>query len=380
MSRLARRRMLCALALPLVACVAPATMQRATPPSGSFCPPVALVVSGGGAATDRVADTALRWYRAVEERDRTLAARWCATVGPPVVRLEPRSGQPAWERGDGVEVVTWNTYLGGGDLIGFLRARLGLDCDAPTGDSARRARPFVLLLQEVFRRAPDLPHVGRGPYVPWMMGPDDIGPEVPDVVDVAERCGLSLVYVPSARNGADTGPRPGEDKGNAILATLPLSDPLALDLPLEAGRKVGVAATVRAPGGELVRFVSVHLDVASTFVRTLLSGNQTRARQAAGLIDGLAQAEAEAPEIDATVVGSDLNTWTAEDAAVRLMQSAFPDSPDPDRFGTRGSYPTDHLHLRHRPGVDFELAGYRRMEEAYGSDHVGRRATLRYGR
>lgn len=333
----------------------------------------------GGAEAGRpgVAE-GFRWYRAAEERDRELAARWCATVGAPVVVLEPHPDVPAWIRGGGVEVVSWNTYLGGGDLELFLQNELGLTCTATGPVFSSGARPFVLMAQEVFRRSSDLPTVENSSVVPWMMGPEGVTSADPDVIELAARCGLSLVYVPSARNGPDTGPRPGEDKGNAILSTLPLRDPIALDLPLEAGRKVAVAASVRAPGGETVRMVSVHLDVASTFVRTLLTGNQTRARQAAGLIDGLAEAEADGPGVDATLVGSDLNTWAVEERALRLMALAFPQSPDPDRFGTRGSLPMDHLHFRHDPGVGLALVGYARVEETYGSDHRGRRATLRH--
>ena len=37
-----------------------------------------------------------------------------------------------------------------------------------------------------------------------------------DVVQVARRCGLSLLYIPSMRNGVEKGVEPREDRGSAI--------------------------------------------------------------------------------------------------------------------------------------------------------------------
>ena len=353
-------------------------MERAEP-LASGCPGASAAALAPRRTIPSAAGGDVRWYRATEDRDRDASARWCATVGAPVVHLRPSRTFPPWTPDEGLEVVVWNTFLGGGDIERFLDRELGLECEPGASGLRVGSRPFVLMLQEAWRRSESLPLVDDSPEVPWMMGPSGDVPAEADIVRIAERCGLALVYVPSARNGPDTGPRPREDKGNAILSTLPLTDPVALDLPLEAGRKVAVGATVAAPDGAWVRMVAVHLDVASTFVRTLLTGNQTRARQTAGLIEGLEQAEADGPPVRGTVVGSDLNTWAANETALRLMRRAFPQSPEWDQFGTRGTYPADHIHLRHDPGVPLRLTDYRRIENSYGSDHHGRRATLWQG-
>jgi endonuclease/exonuclease/phosphatase family metal-dependent hydrolase len=236
------------------------------------------------------------------------------------------------------------------------------------------------LVQEVWRYDESLPTVESSSIIPVTIDHGREAEEGPSIVDLARRCGLAYVYVPSARNGPDNGSRPSVDKGNAVLSSVPLSSPIALDLPLEGGRKVAVAATVRAPGGEAVRFVSAHLDVASTLVRTLVTGNQTRARQALGLIDGLRRAERGGLAVSATVVGADLNTWVGNEASLRLMWGAFPESPPWDGLGTwRMGLPLDHMFFRRDPDIALDVEGYRRIPDRYGSDHHGRRFTLIHG-
>ena len=64
-----------------------------------------------------------------------------------------------------------------------------------------------------------------------------IRPRDPDVADInghAAGLGLSIFYAPSMRNG----PELREDRGNAIISTEPLLDPIALELPLARQRRV----------------------------------------------------------------------------------------------------------------------------------------------
>jgi len=316
----------------------------------------------------------MRWYQGRDGRDRRLTALWCATVGPPVIQLEPTERHSPWERGSDLDVIAWNVQLGGGDIFRLLKEELGLDCSSPGRAAGPAARPFVLLLQEAWRRSPDMPRVEASSIIPWTI---DEGRAVPDIVGIARRCGLAFVYVPSARNGPDSGSRPSEDKGNAILASIPLSEPMAIDLPFEGSRKVAAVATVHGQGGQRVSFTSVHLDLASTLVRTLLSGNQTRARQAAGLIGALDQAQAAGPPVEASLVGGDFNTWAVGETALGRMREAFPDSPDWDGLGTRGGFPADHVFFRRSSATDFSIRGYGRLEASYDSDHYPRRVTLR---
>lgn len=351
------------------------TMERAVP-VGSACPAEARP-RGVSASPDT---TELRWYRTAEARDVELSSRWCATVGEPILRLNPAVGLPGWTQGRDLEVFTWNVQVGGGSLFAFLRGETGLDCSDPAAAVASGAGPFVVLVQEAWRGSDDLPVVQGGSNVPWTVNPDREADGGADIVEVAQRCGLALVYVPSARNGSDSGDRPREDKGNAILASVPLTTPIAIDLPFEAGRKVAVAATVKAPGGERIRVVSVHLDVASTLTRTLLSGNQTRARQADGLINALQQAEDDGPLNAVVLVGGDFNSWSARETALKRMRVAFPESPTWDGKATWQplDLPVDHFFFRRGPFDNVTVSEYVRLEEDYGSDHFGRRIVIEY--
>ena len=213
-----------------------------------------------------------------------------------------------------------------------------------------------------------------GPTIPWRIDPDPPPGGLRDILDVAEQCGLALLYVPSARNGPSEPGRLPEDKGNAILSTLPLADLGAIELPFEASRKVAVVATIRGPGGERIRVASVHLDLSSTLARTLISGNATRLRQAMGLAEAL-----ESTENWVTIVGGDFNTWSASESALKRLALHFPDSPPWDGRPTRGPFPTDHILFRTVQGSRIDLVedSYRRFEDTYGSDHAGRIVWLR---
>lgn len=356
----------------LVGCGFGHEMERAVVGPSGRCP------AGAAGRTDAVPDTTeLRWYRATEERDLRLSAEWCSIVGDPVMSLRAGSDFAAWEVEDDLQIVSWNMQAGGGDLYGFLRDELGVDCSASGARVRAGAGPFVLLLQEAWRRDADLPPVTGGRNVPWTIDPDGRDEGGIDVVEAADQCGLAYVYVPSARNGTDNGSRPKEDMGIAVLSSVTLSTPIAIDLPVEGGRKVGVAATVRSPVGARVRVATTHLDVASTLVRTLLSGNQTRARQADGFIEALDQAERDGPLTGIAVVGGDFNTWSNNETALKLMREAFPDSPQWDGLGTRGSFPADHMFFRRGSFINFHVDGYERVDNLHGSDHHARRLTLR---
>jgi endonuclease/exonuclease/phosphatase family metal-dependent hydrolase len=368
------KTLLLACATVAASCGFSPAMERAVP-VGASCP-----AESRGRASAPPDTLSLRWYRAVDRRDVELASRWCAAVGDPVIRLTPDEDFPQWSEGGSLAVVTWNQNVGGGDLYALLANELGLECrDGPSGE-ARSVDPFVVLLQETWRYSDDLPVVEDESIVPWTVDPDR-GPDGgADVAEVAERCGLALVYVPSTRNGPDTGERPREDKGNAILSTLPLTAPIALDLPFEAGRKVAVAASIRAPGGERMRVVSAHLDVASTLIRTLRSGNQTRTRQAEGLLDGLDEAERDGLLNALTLVGGDFNTWSSDETALKRLRRAFPHSPEWDGLPTWRplDLPVDHVLFRRGPFGNVILRGYRRIDDPYGSDHFGRRVAVDY--
>src|SRR4051794_34109805 len=235
----------------------------------------------------------LRWIRMASEGDQRHSARWSAAVGPPVA--ETRSRPAAATDGEAVAIVSWNTHVGGGDvqaLVDDLRnGRL-------TG--GRHVRSFVLLLQEVYRRASNVPETlpaGSRPAGFMRHAPPGVDR---DIVVTARGLGLDVLYVPSMRNGGQV----QEDRGNAILSTLPLEDDTAIELPFEGQRRVAVAATVRLPGVDggrpAIRVASLHLTNMVGHHGWLLSepAPVRQARAFARTIGG-----------DPIVVGGDLNAW-----------------------------------------------------------------------
>jgi len=296
--------------------------------------------------------------------------RWCATVGAAALDTLPEMRAP--RSLDSLVVISWNSNVGGGDVLGFLQDQFGVTCRDPD-TSLRLSVPveFVLLLQEAHRQSEHIPPVESGSDVPDRIVPEPRPGTQLDVVELADRCGLALVYVPSARNGHEF----LEDKGNAILSTLPLREPLAIELPFEAGRKVAVGATVFLAPTDSLRLVSVHLDVASTLARAITTGNSWRLRQGLGLVEGLTLADGD-PQI-ATIVAGDFNTWTGDETVVRHMYDYFPESPPQGKPRTRGAFPTDYLFFRNADTRVTLVSGPEILKEDYYSDHLPLVAVLR---
>jgi endonuclease/exonuclease/phosphatase family metal-dependent hydrolase len=319
-------------------------------------------------------EVGLLWLRPDGSRDRQLGSAWCETVGNPVYVASPDRGLETTPS-DSLLVVSWNMNVGGGNLGSLLATELGLSCAASApGQGSRGMQPFVLLVQEAYRRSAELPIAPANSLIPPTIDPRTASAEDLDIVELARACGLSVIYVPSMRNGPDSGTRPHEDKGNAVLSNLPLSSPVAIDLPFETYRRVAVGAEVDV-GGRLLRVVSVHFDVTALPYRLLLTGNQTRARQAAGLIEALDVLNSEGFAEAGTLVGGDMNSWSSKETAVRLMRRAFPDSPPDDGLTTRGIFPTDHVFFRSDAGY-LRPSELRVLERSYGSDHRGRALLL----
>ena len=260
-------------------------------------------------------------------------------------------------------VAAWNARVGGG-AIRSLWARL-----------ARDRSPVILLLQEVFATGPHLPEAGPG--AAWAPRIAD-SPETEDRTDIisfAREAGLSLLYVPSMRNGgADGGPP--EDRGNAILANVPLSSPRAIELPFERQRRVAVAATVTTAEGD-VAFCSCHLDNRALWRYMWHTLGSARERQMAGLLGAFPGAVA----ADAFVLGGDFNTWVRgrREGAYTVARKRFPLPGSPDRK------PTHHFEiggwLRHSDHLMFRLprgwhGEYHRLDDTFGSDHYPLVGTL----
>jgi endonuclease/exonuclease/phosphatase family metal-dependent hydrolase len=225
--------------------------------------------------------------------------RWCDSVGPPLLVPVPAVSDTVIT----LVVASWNTHVGAGDvdrLLDWIARAPGV----------RRPYAVVLLLQEAVRGGAGVP----SSYPPGMRPPRALGAHAAarEIDAVASRLSMHLAYVPSMRNGGTASDRSPEDRGNAILSTLPLRDVAALELPFGKQRHVAVAATIDFPGFEPLRVLTVHLDP---------SGH--RAEEAEALATHLSKSSGGPPWI----VGGDLNTWFGRgEPAFTAMTAGIPEA------------------------------------------------------
>jgi endonuclease/exonuclease/phosphatase family metal-dependent hydrolase len=307
------------------------------------------------------ADTpTIRWVSPEAEGDRAALAAWCSPVGGPVVLGGEGEGGATV---DSIAIVSWNVHVGGGDV-----SRLVEELRAGTLSGGRPVRDFVLLLQEVHRASIDLPPASMG-RVPGRVEEYSPTGERLDVVALARRQRLALFYVPSMRNGRIDGER-AEDRGNAILSTLPLSELEAIELPREAQRRVGLAVTVRGRASDgtpwQLRLANAHLDTRSSGTRLWASFGAGRLRQARAVADAL-------PTDLPVVLGGDLNTWSLPflEDALPALRTRFPQTPAPlgaptFSSGRLFSRTLDHFFFRL---PESWTARYVRLDDRRGSDH-----------
>ena len=323
------------------------------------------------------AEAFLQWF-VPSNLEAEEAEQWCATLGPVTLDSIPDERYGAWQDGDSLAVAVWNVAGGAGYLTEFLKNELDLDC---TAGAPRPPFHFVLLTQEVFRRSADIPVLPPSPAIPPRMKEPARPGDRPDIVNAARRCGLAFIYVPATRNGVEEFDGMREDKGNAILSTLPLSDFIAIEVPMVAQRRVSVAATMHGPHGDSLRVVSVHLNNFPSPWRFAKTGGMTRVQQALSVADALDRAEREREGSDdsdgyriPTIAAGDFNTWSAHETALQRLRDYFPDSPPFQGKATRTGFATDHLLFRKktvpdtRPGSIID-GSYRRMNDPYYSDH-----------
>ena len=297
----------------------------------------------------------VRWTRG-PEANRPHLDLWCAAVGPPLVRRAER--ETLLPGGEDFVVATWNVQVGAGAVVTLVD-----DLRAGRLTGGEPVSHFALLLQEVHRHLDGaLASPPQGARTARRIAPKRQGS---DVLSVARDLDLHLLYVPSMRNGGED--QPPEDRGNAILSTLPLRDAWALELPLERERRVAVAARVDFRGGDDgLLLVSAHLDNRSSWKDALRSLGRGRTGQARWLARALHGEPA-------VVLGGDLNTWLrGNDArALGLLRESFPLPEAPPRRPTLiiRMFPdrkVDHLLFRLPAGW---TAGYQVAEAHYGSDH-----------
>lgn len=312
------------------------------------------------ARSARIADAPIVWYTGpTDERERL--DRWCRAVGPPLL-VSPRGDRtetvpPSL---DDLVVMTWNAHLAEGDLADLIaRLRDG----SLTG--GRPVRRFVLLLQELFRRGAEVPAFDGDSRSAFAIKARD--PETPDARGRADLLGLSMLYVPSMRNGADY----LEDRGNAIVSTEPLFDPFALELPLERQRRVvvGAAIVVTASGVPLpLNLVNVHFEPLSS-PATLWVFRNPRQRQVAAVLELLRSPRFEpSPRSAGTVLGGDFNTIQGgvEEFAYMHARAWAHSLLDEDDRSTHRMGRIDYLFFRLGAGWTGSTV---RVDEKFGSDH-----------
>lgn len=325
-------------------------------------PPVAMVVAPDGARGCR-ADShgaAITWIRpAPPDHQRALDAR-CVGVGPPLL-LAASDRVVADARH--VTVVTWNLHDGRGDLRRLLRGLHHATGSTTAPDAT------ILLLQEAVR--------GRGPASAHHRADVSDESSAPDIVDMARELDWHLAYVPVRVRGRAPEGADAADRGTAILSSLPLGRPTAIELPVERQRRVALAATVRAPlaGGRTLsaRLVNVHLENRSGARRLWVRSGAARTHQTEALLAALAidpgASGALAPDdTSATLLGGDFNTWLGPfEGTLRLLRAAHPAWTQEDARPTaRPHLRLDHLFARLPPGV---RVTHRRLDDRYGSDH-----------
>ncbi len=346
------------------------------------------------------------WYFPVADDDNRELERWCRTVGPPVIDSMPNGEFGTLDERDSLAIAVWNTDAGAGDLLAFITTELELECSGTSSRLSHGSSHFVLLLQEALRRSNDIPPEPPQWVIPPPVKEDPRPTPRLDVVEVAQQCGLALMYVAGARNGHAERDGKREDKGEAILSTLPLSDFIAAELPYEAARRVAVAATIHNRSGDSLRVSSVHFISTPPPWRVLTTANTSRLRQALALVDVHRQAEldragAAGPGLRAcypnctadssvgftisSVIAGDLNTWSNRETTLQHLFEHFPHSPPVLGEPTRGPFPTDHILFRHnaqrRTHPDQIIAStYRRIDDPYYSDHHPIIAWFRFGR
>jgi hypothetical protein len=289
---------------------------------------------------------ALQWFAPEDARHRARLDAWCAGVGIPALYDGATGDASSNITIEDIAFVSWNVHVGSGDIRTFVR-------DLKNGNHTRRGvRHYVLMLQEAVRTE------GVPPLTGTALGAARIPPHAPvppiDIVQISRELGLSLIYVPSMRNGTSAA-GPAEDRGSAILSTLPLSDPIAVELPGERQRRVAIIAKAAS-----VSVAVVHLDALGGTNRLRLFWTpwmrDVQIRSTAALLPG-----------GPLVIGADLNTWHGRDEpSARFLRELSQETPlaiDREGFGLRV---LDYLFFR--AGAD-RRAYSRQVSNRYGSDH-----------
>jgi endonuclease/exonuclease/phosphatase (EEP) superfamily protein YafD len=336
--------------LAIGACTA-TSMAVARPSAGTSIP-----LSTSCAA--RESASAIEWHISDQTDSRELS-RWCRAVGAPVFVAQPASTPNVPPALDDFVVMSWNAHLAEGELDELIAK---LRSGALT--NGRPVAHFALLIQELYRNGDAVPAFDARDRSAFAIKPS--APDTLDIDDHALRLGLSILYVPSMRNGAEL----REDRGNAIISTEPLLDPFALELPLARQRRValGAAVTIQtADGPQPLQLVDAHLEPLSS-PKTLWVFKNPRGRQVQAILDLLATPRFTDPSVAGVVLGGDFNTVRsgAGESAYRLARAWSAGMDREDHRDTHLMGRLDYLFFKVGNGWS---ASTRRLDERFGSDH-----------
>lgn len=259
---------------------------------------------------------------------------------------------------DDLTVLSWNAHLAEGELPRLVEE---LQTGKLTGTPVRH---FVITVQELYRRGDAVPAFDPLDRTAHAIVPRD--PESPDVDDFAASLGLSIYYVPSMRNGAAL----HEDRGNAIVSTEPLHDPIALELPLARQRRVALAAAIDVQTAEGVRrlqIVDAHLEPLSS-PKSLWVFKDPRPAQVRAIRHLLDQPRFTDPANAGVILGGDFNTVRggAGETAYRIAREWGTSLTTEDRRATHMMGRLDFLFFRLADGW---TASTERIDDRFGSDH-----------
>jgi endonuclease/exonuclease/phosphatase family metal-dependent hydrolase len=239
-------------------------------------------------------------------------ASYRKTVGPPIVFVPDNAPQSASPKGRLI-VVNWNVHVGHGDVSGLVDNISSIEKASGFGTPQ-----FVLLLEETFRQGDDIPSAA-GIKVPRRIAPPD---SKLDIEDVARKLGWWLYYAPSMRNGNGLGAN-SEDRGNAILSSLPIEAVEAVELPFALQRRVALIATiVDTQKQPRLRVAVTHFDTRASLLRGwIFGGSAVRNNQAKGFVSALRKFHTDGLPL---IVGGDLNTYLGTKKVVDTISVIAP--------------------------------------------------------
>ncbi|MBW1896954.1 MAG: endonuclease/exonuclease/phosphatase family protein, partial [Deltaproteobacteria bacterium] len=273
---------------------------------------------------------------------------------------------------------SWNTHVGSAELSRFI-----VDLRSGRFTDGKPVQHFVLLLQEVFRqrsKAQGMTPTNAETGANVRPTPTEGGRV--DIVETAIQNRLGVLYVPSMRNSGPDDDVPAEDRGNAILSTLPLASPVAVELPLERQRRVAIGANVSGQSTSgtywTIQLVNVHLENRARWRKVFRTFGRARLNQIAALLRAI-------PVETPSVLAGDFNTWFrgTREPTIHHAREIF-DRPAalPEQGTVKfGSILPERItdYVLFRVPDNWQVA-YRRADEPYGSDHYPLIGLLRIGK